>query len=206
MKPWKDWFFQAVDLTVSSLTIACVYAITGYFGLLLAVPPGYASAIWPPAGIALASVLIYGSRTLPGIFLGSFLINLYITLQNGQFDLMPSTLIIASLIGVGALLQAYGGKHLIHAVLGKHNSLYYPRDILLFALLSGPISCLINSTSSIFWLYEFDVIPFKNILLSWSTWWIGDSISVLIFTPITLILLAKPRSIWRPRTSFVLIP
>ncbi len=206
MRPRKEQVFQKVNFIVSNLTIACVYAITGYFGLLLAVPPGYATVIWPPAGIALASLLIFGSRTLPGIFLGSFLINLYMTIQNGQMLFTTSTFIIAALIGVGAILQAYGGSRLIIAVLGPHNSLFYPRDILLFALLSGPVSCVINASSSVFWLYQLNVISSKTIILNWSTWWIGDSISVLIFTPIMLILFARPRSVWQPRLSFVLIP
>ena len=43
------------------LTIA--YAVSGGLGMLLAVPPGYASPIFPPAGIAMAAMLIWGRST-----------------------------------------------------------------------------------------------------------------------------------------------
>jgi len=55
--------------------IAIAYAVTGKLGLLLAIPPGYATAIWPPSGIALVALLVYGYRAWPGVLLGSFLVN-----------------------------------------------------------------------------------------------------------------------------------
>ena len=40
---------------LSGIAVALVYVIAGRLGLLLAVPPGYATAIFPPAGIAVAA-------------------------------------------------------------------------------------------------------------------------------------------------------
>ena len=48
--------------------IAVCYVVTGRLGLLLAVPPGYATAIFPPAGIAAAAMLTAGPASLPWIF------------------------------------------------------------------------------------------------------------------------------------------
>src|SRR5271166_1557975 len=53
--------------------LTAAYAISGKLGLLLAVPPGYASPIFPPAGIAVAAVLIAGRFTCLGFFLAPFL-------------------------------------------------------------------------------------------------------------------------------------
>lgn len=44
--------------------MAAAYWISGRLGLLLAIPPGYATAVWPPSGIALACLLIFGYRNL----------------------------------------------------------------------------------------------------------------------------------------------
>src|SRR5262249_25646339 len=55
--------------------IAAAYWATGRLALLLAIPPGYATAIWPPAGLAFAAILLCGARVWPGIVLGSFLAN-----------------------------------------------------------------------------------------------------------------------------------
>jgi len=60
-------------VTLSVVTTA--YWATGRLALLLAIPPGYATPIWPPAGIALAAFLVYGTRVWPGVVLGSLLVN-----------------------------------------------------------------------------------------------------------------------------------
>ena len=57
--------------------LAVGYLASGKLALLLAVPPGYASPIFPPAGISVAAMLIGGPATLPWTFLGSFLLNLW---------------------------------------------------------------------------------------------------------------------------------
>ena len=58
------------------LALAAVYFAAGKLALLLAIPPGYAAAVWPPAGIALAGVLRYGPGIALGVWLGSFLTNI----------------------------------------------------------------------------------------------------------------------------------
>ena len=59
-----------------SLLLAAAYYVVGRVALLLAIPPGYATAVWPAAGVALAGLLAFGSRAWPGILLASFCINL----------------------------------------------------------------------------------------------------------------------------------
>ncbi len=60
-----------VAWAVEIILFAAAYYLSGRLGLLLAIPPGYATAIWPPAGIALAVTLLRGYRVLPGVWLGS---------------------------------------------------------------------------------------------------------------------------------------
>src|SRR5438876_4009141 len=60
----------------SILALAAVYFCLGKFGLSLAFVNASASAIWPPTGLALAALLLWGFRLWPGIFLGAFLVNI----------------------------------------------------------------------------------------------------------------------------------
>lgn len=92
------WALQIIGLAVA-------YFVTGKLGTFLAIPPGYATAIWPPSGIALAGVLIYGYRVWPGILLGSFLVNLSTSLVAASPSEMLSSVIITLAIGGGASLQ-----------------------------------------------------------------------------------------------------
>ena len=49
----------------------------------LAIPPGYASPLYPAAGVALAFVLIYGWRMLPAVALAALCVSLSVPLQRG---------------------------------------------------------------------------------------------------------------------------
>src|SRR5215475_8176089 len=81
-----------------TLLVAIAYYAAGRLGLLLAIPPGYASAFWPAAGIALAAVLIWGNRVWPGISLASFLANAWTPLDAGS--LVPATKPVVIAIGI----------------------------------------------------------------------------------------------------------
>ena len=70
------------------LALPLAYIVTGRVGLLLAVPPGYATAVFMPAGLAVGSFFLAGSKTLVGTFVGSFFLNIWIgTFSSGQVEL-----------------------------------------------------------------------------------------------------------------------
>jgi len=181
------------------ITIACICFLFGLLGLELAVPPSQAGAIWPPAGIALASVLLYGSRIWPGIFIGNFCISAWAF----GFDLNSTLLYIAT--GTGATLFAILGSKLIQKYTSYPSDLIFDKDITLFLLLGGPVSCLIPATVGITTMFFNGIISANEIPLNWLTWWVGDTIGVLIFTPIMLTLFTRNSLVWkRRRYSFSL--
>jgi integral membrane sensor domain MASE1 len=53
--------------------VALAYFAAARMSLVLAIPPGYATAVWPPSGIALAAALLLGNRVWPGIWIGAAL-------------------------------------------------------------------------------------------------------------------------------------
>ena len=55
--------------------LAVIYFIAGKLGLMLASLHASASPVWPPAGIALAILLLLSYRVWPAIFVGAFLVN-----------------------------------------------------------------------------------------------------------------------------------
>ena len=61
---------------VQAAITALAYFVLGKLSLLLAIPPAYASPIWPAAGAAIASVAIFGYRMWPAIVLGAFSVNI----------------------------------------------------------------------------------------------------------------------------------
>ena len=59
-----------------ALLVGLGYAISGWLSIKLAVPPGYTTPAFPPAGIALSAMLIYGARVWPGILIGALSVHL----------------------------------------------------------------------------------------------------------------------------------
>src|SRR5262249_40063694 len=56
--------------------LCAIYFATGKFGLSLDAVSGFATAVWPPTGVALAALVLYGYCLWPGIALAAFLVNL----------------------------------------------------------------------------------------------------------------------------------
>jgi PAS domain S-box-containing protein len=187
------------------LLCAAAYVITGKLGLLLAIPPGYATAVWPPSGIALGALVLFGRRLWPGVWLGSFLTNIATSYDPTNTATIVHSLSIAAVIGTGAALQAAVSATLIRRHLGATPQLQTPREIVVFFALAGPLCCLINSGVSVAALTAMGVIPTTDALYSWCTWWIGDTIGTLIFAPLVL-MWCGPSEQWRQRRAQVTAP
>src|SRR5579871_1164325 len=87
--------------------LALVYVLAGELGLLFALPPGYATIIWPPSGIAMGALAVFGARLWPGVWLGSFLLNAHVAGAFADWSgFLAPKLVTAACIGVGSTLQS----------------------------------------------------------------------------------------------------
>ncbi len=172
------WFMEVIAL-------AAIYFLTARLGLLLAVPDGHVTPVWPPSGIALAAILLRGRHVWPGIWLGSFTANLW------DFYGSPSsaaTEIAASVtIGVGASLAALAGALLLRRFVGGRNPLERVRDVCAFMALGGVVSCLISATIGMTTLCLTGFAPWSGFGQTWLTWWLGDTAGVFIVAPLGLV-------------------
>lgn len=197
---------EALFVAMIIFTVAALYAVTGILGLTLAAGSPYSTAIWIPSGIALGATLVFGLRALPGVFIGSLIVNIYVTSVDVASLMEFKTYLIGSIIATDAVIQAWFGWYIIRRWVGLNNTLNEPNDILLFAFLSGPVSCLVNASFSNIALLILGILPISNFAQAWVTWYMGDSMGVLIFTPIFLILFAEPHYLWRARILPILLP
>jgi integral membrane sensor domain MASE1 len=180
------------------------YLITGRLGLLLAVPPGYATAVFIPAGIAVGAMYIAGAATLPGTFVGSLLLNLWTGYAiTGQLSAVDSA--AAVVIALASALQAALGGTLLRRVIGYPAALDNPRD-LLFLLVLSPLFCLTSASLSLVGMWALGAIQSGDLPSNWMTWWAGDTLGVLVALPLLLVLFAEPRDLWRSRIWSVAIP
>ena len=196
-RPWS------AALGVALLT-ALVYALVGGLAMLLAEPPGHASPLYPPAGIALAAALVYGRAALPGVWLGAAAVNVGLGLLYGQSG--PTTLAAPLFIGAGAALQAGVGAALVRRYVAQPLVLNAPRDILRFSVLGALVACAINPSVATPALLATGAIGADSWVSNWVTWWIGDTLGVLIAAPLVLTLIGRPQADWRLRRRTVGVP
>ncbi|MBL1262695.1 MASE1 domain-containing protein [Methylomicrobium sp. RS1] len=175
--------FMLLVYPLQIFTLAAAYAFTGWLGLLNAIPPGYATAIWPPSGIALAALICWGFRIWPGIWLGSFLINLWISLTQSPYGVTLPTLLATVSIAVGSTLQALLGFFLLKRWLGVQRLFEQGTTIFAFTAIEA-LSCLVASTWGVTSLSLTGLQDWSGFFDTWSTWWLGDLIGVLIITPL----------------------
>jgi len=185
------------------LATALAYTVVGWLALLLAVPPGYASPLYPSAGIALASVMVFGWQMMAGVALGSFAVNLTLTAERGPIEL--SSLVLPIMIAAGAALQAGAGAWLVKRFLPQPTQLTEPREIASFFALAA-LASVVSATVAIGALAMTDTVPDTDLPFMWWTWWGGDSLGVMIAAPIALTFIGRPRNMWSGRRLAIGLP
>src|SRR5213592_5086979 len=99
--------------------LTVVYFIAGKLGLVLASLHASASPVWPPAGIALAALLVLGYRVWPAIFVGAFVVNFWTT---------PNILVSLG-IASGNTLEAICGAWLVNRFAGREPVFDRPQNV-----------------------------------------------------------------------------
>jgi PAS domain S-box-containing protein len=189
---------------VAATATATAYALAAAGSLLLAPAPDIASPLYPSAGIALVSVLLFGWRMLPAIWLGSFVANLALMLSRVPFGVV--TVAVPAAIGVGAALQAAAGCALVRRFQTMPLTLTEPREVARFFAFGAGLACLVSASVGNAALGIAQVIPPAALGRSWLTWWLGDAIGVLVAAPLVLALIGRPASIWTARRRSVALP
>ncbi len=183
------------------LTLALVFAIfiSGEIGRLFGLEnlPLPISIVWPPTGISLATLMLFGNQACPGIFLGNFLNNLYnLYGDGGTID----PFIISGLISFGSLAQACIGGWIIRRY-SSENYFSSLHDIFIFLFPGTIFSCLFSSLVGVSTLFIFGAIPTNDLATTMITFWLGDLFGVYIFTPLLIVWALQPTK--APLKSFI---
>jgi PAS domain S-box-containing protein len=154
-----------------------VYFVAGKLGLSLAFIHASATAVWPPTGIALAALLLYGSYLWPAIFLGAFLVN--VTTAGS----------VASSLGIatGNTLEALLGVWLIKRWAGGRDVFTHARTFFTFAVLVGAGATAVSATVGVASLAFAGQTSWSRFGEIWLTWWLGDMAGALVLTPALLL-------------------
>jgi integral membrane sensor domain MASE1 len=131
--------------------------------------------IWPPTGVALGSLLLLGLRVWPGIALGAFATNILVG------PTVPAVLMIA----VGNTVAPVAA-YLILKRMGFSNQLVRLYDVLALVFIGALAGTLISATVGSATL-AIAAHPAPAFWTTWSVWWTGDAMGVLLVTPLILV-------------------
>jgi signal transduction histidine kinase/ActR/RegA family two-component response regulator len=170
--------------------LAIIYVIAGKIGLNLASLNASASPVWPPAGIALGALLLFGYRVWPAISIGAFLTNIT-TAGNMATSLAIST---------GNTLEALSGAWLVNRLAGSTTVFDRPQGVFKFALAAA----VSTTISPIFGVTSLALAGFAD-WANWGaiclTWWLGDATGDLVFTPLVLLWGTASKQRWNKKEA-----
>lgn len=186
-----------------NLLFAAVYAAVCYAAYYYFVRPTL--AIWPAAGIGVGAIIIWRSRIIPGIFLGELLNSIIIYKVHQQFGWNEDTFYNTLFLTLNVLRPLVAGYWVLH-VLGNQMLLVNFKSVLKFFLFAAVVPMAFTSLLFILLLNQIGYFTDANFFTKSLLFYIGDIMSVLIFTPIILTLFAQPRSLWRNRIISLTLP
>lgn len=158
------------------LIIAVVYFAAAELGLSLASLHSNVTPVWPPTGIAIASLIIFGRRVWPGVFLGALAANLLTTIP-----------VLSSLgIAVGNTLEALVAWWLLQRVPQWRRSLDSVGDVMTFVIYAGVFAPLVSASIGSLSVCLGDPRQWVRLTELWLTWWMGDGFGALIVSPLML--------------------
>jgi PAS domain S-box-containing protein len=165
------------DSAVRSAVLAAIYFVVGRASLELASLHQSASPVWPPTGIALAAILLYGARIWPGVFAGAFLVNLD-TLGN-----------VATSFGIAAgnTLEALVGAFLVERFARGTAAFDRASDVLRFVFVAGLAAPVVSATVGVATLTLGGLADSARFGPIWITWWFGDLVGAVVVAPLILI-------------------
>jgi diguanylate cyclase (GGDEF)-like protein/PAS domain S-box-containing protein len=103
----------------------------------------------------------------------------------------------------GSVAQAWLGAQWFRRVVDP--ALDTARDVAGFLGLA-PVFCLVNATANVAVLDRLGVLTAVERAPTWTNWWAGDTIGVLLAAPLVWIVCGRPRELWRRRARLVALP
>lgn len=166
--------------------LAPIYFVAGKLGLKLAFVHSSISPVWPAAGIAVAAFLLLGTEVWPAVFIGAFLVNLT-TAGN-----------VATSLGIatGNTLEALTAVYFVNEFARGRHAFDRTQDILKFALLAGGVSACIGAIFGVTSLSLGGFAQWSHYRAMYWTWWQGDTIGVIVVTPLLVLWSGTPRPRW----------
>jgi diguanylate cyclase (GGDEF)-like protein len=167
---------QVRDALVQFLVFA-TYFLAGKLGLSLAYINPSASAVWAPAGIAVAAFLMIGSRVWPAVMLAAFLVNLS----------TAGSVLTSIAIALGNTAEAALAAYLVNRFAAGRDAFRSSNTVFRFTAIIGLCAAPVSATIGVTAITVAGFAAWQDYATIWMTWWLGDLSGVLVVTPLIIL-------------------
>jgi signal transduction histidine kinase len=167
---------NSISWLLKVLALAVVYHLAARVGLSLAYVQINTSPVWPPTGIALAALLLFGVEIWPGVALAVLLGSL----------LTGAPWPVAVGLTIGNTLETLAGVILLRRVVRLHNAIDRVQDVVGLAAVSM-VAAGISATIGASTLVLSRSAEAQAMGGIWITWWIGNLLGALVVAPALLV-------------------
>ncbi len=179
------------------IILVAFYFVGGLLGREAAFKSGTIALVWPPAGIALAAILLFGYKFWPGVALGAVLFTFWSGHPTGFFTW-------GTALGntVGALVCAF----LLERFVQFRTSMERVRDVAGFVLLACFVGTSVNALFTLASLGYTKDLAWETLFPKLVQWWVPNALSALVVAPLILVWGSPSKLRWTPkRTAEALI-
>src|SRR6478609_11724949 len=176
---------------VELILVGIAYFTFAGLGLHLASINPSATPIWPPTGLAIAAILLWGPRIAPAIFIAAFLIN----------QVTAGSIFTSLAIAGGNTLEAVIAGYLVGRWANGEQVFDTPTGIAKFTLISLAAT-MVSATIGVSSLTVAGYAEVSSFISVWLTWWLGDLAGALVVTPVVVLWAnSNPASLTQPQIT-----
>jgi signal transduction histidine kinase len=172
------------------VAVGAIYWLAAKGGLQLAYLHGTVAALWPPAGVGMALLIVYGLSRWPGIVLGDLAVADYS---------QPAGTVLGQTIG--NTLEVVIAAVVFYRLAEGRTQFGRVRDVAALAVAAAAgtaVSAVFGAAS----LKLGGVIPTGQVGTVWRTWFLGDLSGALVFAPLVLCWVGVRIDAITPRQAF----
>ena len=171
-------YFEPSNLATIAF-VAFIYFVVGKIALRQPTANDSVTAIWLPAGISLAALLLRGYRAWPGVYLGAFLLSVTIT----------GSILLSLPLALGNTLTVLFATYLINRYAHGRSAFFKAPDALRFVFFGAMLAPALCATWGISFLCLAGFAKLTAFPALWFVWWVGDMLGVLFVTPFLVLVL-----------------
>jgi len=166
------------------ILVAFVFNVLAFLSFRITVSPDNLSPIFPDVGFALAAVLIIGRKAISGVWIGSFVANMFSfwdvckMLDKSILETVLASASVATGVAIGVIISTY--------LINLFNKGEYPlktgSSVIAF-LAIGVLYCGICSLLCTAAISFWGLSTPHHFISNWTTLWKGDLIGTILITP-----------------------